>query len=444
MKYSFGKQMREQFLFEDGWTNMNHGSFGAVPNYVRSVLHEKQNLVESTPDAFIRFGYGSQLLESRKAIAKLVHAPVDTVVLLPNASSGIDTILRNLEYSENDHILIFDTVYGTVERATLHLSETTGVNITRIALEYPISDYEVISRFEATVDKIRKRGEEVKVAVFDVVSFQPGVLMPFEALVESCRRFNVLSCVDGAHCAGQIPIDLVNLDPDFFVSNLHKWLFVPRGCAILYAPYRTQYLFRTNFPTSWGYSPKEGSCHNTFTQTKGNQTAFEALFESFGTMDYSAFLCIPAALRFREANGGEVEIMRYNSQLAQKGGALIAQIMGTKVLDNDNGTLTRGCSMVNVLLPVELDGVEKPSTIIDWISRSLVWKYRTFVPVFEHSGCLWIRASGQIYLEEKDFAFLGKALKDLCLELKQRRELATLDIVCQAPTVTSSAKKPRW
>lgn len=118
------------------------------------MLHEKQRLVESTLDAFIRFEYGTQLLESRMAIAKLVHPPLNTVLLVPNATTGMDTILRNMEYSTNNHIVVFETVYGTVERTILHLSETTGVKVTRIPLEYPVSDIEVVSRFNQTVEKI--------------------------------------------------------------------------------------------------------------------------------------------------------------------------------------------------------------------------------------------------------------------------------------------------
>ena len=400
------------------------------------MFHEKQRLVESTPDAFIRFEYGKQLLESRKAIANLIHAPLHTVVLVPNATSGMDTILRNLEFSPKDHIVMFETVYGTVERTIFHLSETTGVNVTRIPLEYPILDGEIVSRFHQTVEIIRQRGEEVKVAVFDVISFQPGVRMPFDSLVRSCKQLNILSCVDGAHCIGQLPIDLAELDPDFFVSNLHKWLFVPRGCAVLYAACRTQSLLHTSFPTSWGFAPKKGLCRNQFSQTEGRQTPFETLFESFGTMDYSAFLCIPAALRFRRASGGEVEIMQYNTQLAQNGGAIMARILGTKILENAEGTLTKGCSMVNVLLPLNLHELEgSPSIIIDWISRSLIQKYRTFVPVFEHARVLWVRVSGQIYLCENDFVFLGKALRAICTELP-RDEAGIQDVGSLDPSLS--------
>ena len=54
------------------------------------------------------------------------------------------------------------------------------------------------------------------------------------------RQNNILSVIDGAHTIGQIPLDLKEIDLDFYVTNCHKWLYTPRGSAILYVPYRNQ------------------------------------------------------------------------------------------------------------------------------------------------------------------------------------------------------------
>ncbi|KAE8329416.1 aminotransferase family protein [Aspergillus sergii] len=416
MKTKFGKPMRKHFLFYGSWLNMNHGSFGAIPKYVKTCLHDKQDLVESSPDAFIRFDYARHLLESRKAIATLVNAPVQSIALVPNATTGIDTILRNLEYARGDYILTFSTVYGAAERTALHLSEVTGVHIVNIPITYPMSDAETLVLFLETVTKIG--ADKIKVAVFDTISFEPGVRMPFEALVQACRELNILSCVDGAHCVGQIPINLETLDPDFFVSNLHKWLFVPRGCAVLYVPARNQGLIRTTFPTSWGFTPRSTICRCQFQQSS-DQSAFERLFESVGTMDYSPFLCVADALLFREQIGGERGIMLYNSQLAKEGGRIMSQILGTEVLDNAEGTLTRGLSMVNVQLPLNPDTLPIQETV-DWICRTLVSEYHTFTPVFLHGRKFWTRVSAQVYLELDDFAFLGQVFKDICDRVRDK------------------------
>ncbi|KAL5363807.1 aminotransferase family protein [Aspergillus floccosus] len=422
MTITYGKNMRSHFLFEPGWTNMNHGSFGAIPSVIRDSLHKKQQLVEAAPDTFVRYTYGKNLIESRRAVAKLVDAPLESVVFVPNATTGVDTILRNLEYTSSDHILMFDTVYGACERTAFHLSETTQVHVTCISLTHPVSHSQIISRFLEAVNEIHRKGHRVKVALFDVISFQPAVRMPFERLVELCDQLDILSCVDGAHCIGQIPISLNHLDCDFFVGNLHKWLFVPRGCAVLYAPARNQALLRTTFPTSWGFAPNRYFCRSHFKQTAVRQTPFENLFESFGTMDYSPFLCAADALEFRQSVGGEAEIMRYNAELAQRGGRLLAQILNTEILDDVDRDLTRGCSMVNVRLPI--DASELGNSLmdtLDYVQRSLIEGFKTYVPVFEHGGNIWARASAQIYLTEDDFAYLGRSLKAICDELQKGR-----------------------
>jgi hypothetical protein len=50
-------------------------------------------------------------------------------------------------------------------------------------------------------------------------------------LVELIHAHGARVLVDGAHAVGQVPLNLHELNADYFVSNCHKWLYAPRGCA---------------------------------------------------------------------------------------------------------------------------------------------------------------------------------------------------------------------
>lgn len=184
--------------------------------------------------------------------------------------------------------------------------------------------------------------------------------MPFEELTNICKSENVLSCIDGAHSIGQIPLNLRETDPDFYVSNCHKWLFVPRGCAVFYVPVRNQALIRSSLPTSHGFVPKETEAVFNPLPPSG-KSEFVNQFEFVGTLDNSPYLCVPAGVQWRKkvkygGLEGEEAIMKHCVDLAKKGGNEAAKTLGTEVMENPEGTLRR-CAFANVRLPLEFQEI---------------------------------------------------------------------------------------
>lgn len=223
-EFPFGKAMRKAYFnFDEDYIPLNHGAFGTYPTPVRNRLQICQRVAEARPDTFIRYELPIELDANRKAVASFLKISSEEVVFTPNASTGINVVLRSLQYEKGDVIVYFSTIYGACEKTVEYLCESTSVEGEKIALKYPMTNDNVVKKFEKTLVGLQSEGKKAKVAIFDIVSSLPGVLVPWERLVQSCKNHNVLSLVDGAHGIGHIPLEhLGEVNPDFLVSNCHK------------------------------------------------------------------------------------------------------------------------------------------------------------------------------------------------------------------------------
>ncbi|KIX02100.1 uncharacterized protein Z518_08039 [Rhinocladiella mackenziei CBS 650.93] len=526
----FGHGFKSHFLFDPKYTNLNHGSFGSYSLPVRNALRGYQKLAEAAPDKFLRYQYIDLLDKSRERIARLLNVPTDECVFVSNATSGINTVLRNLQYKEKDCIIYFDTIYGAIEKTLASIVETNPqLQLRKVghgqdfAYSLPCTHSEILNALSQTISRVLYDGLTPRICIYDTIVSLPGVRFPFERITRMCKEYGILSMVDGAHGVGQIPLNLSQLDADFFVSNCHKWLYTPRGCAVLHVPKRNQHFIRTTYPTSHGYKPRENSSasiRNPLPPT--DKSDFVNLFQFVATADNSPHYCVPAALNFRQnLCGGEEAIYNYIRDLAQRGADLLAMLLGTEVMDDlgagyglktmgsyeasdrrDGGRIgwsggLRDCAMANVLLPITIVGafsrgsismgpggagsagglspalrqssygfpsagsttqslrsasggttlaeprrtpspLSSPSlhsagpitiqeadvaTHIAWMEKTLVDDYNTFVAIYEYDGKLWTRVCGQIYLELKDFEWLGGVLKTLCERVRSGESL---------------------
>ncbi|KAJ5163944.1 Pyridoxal phosphate-dependent transferase major region subdomain 1 [Penicillium coprophilum] len=428
----FGHEMRRHFSFKPGYRNLNHGSFGASPVAIRNKANELRDECEATPCPFIKYRFPELLDESRAAMSDFLGVPESTIVFVQNATTGVNTVMRNMVWSSDgkDEILQLDVIYGACGKTTSYVCEASGdrVRTREIGFIHPVSDSEMVAAFRKAIETSRTEGYRPRIAIFDTISSNPGLRLPFEELTALCRSEGVLSLIDAAHGIGQIDLNLSSLDPDFLVSNCHKWLFTPRSCAVFYVPERNQAMMRSTIPTSHGFVPRSTGKESCVSPVQ-KKTDFVFNFEYVGTADNLSFLTVPEAIRWRQrVCGGETKIRDYCIQLSRQGGQRVADILGTVILDNATHTST-DCCMVNILLPIGKptsgDGSlvkqkGKPdTTVTEWMQQTLIKSCNTYMPVFPFQGSWWVRLSGQVYLEISDFDWAGWTLKDLCKQLQE-------------------------
>ncbi|KAK4202382.1 pyridoxal phosphate-dependent transferase [Triangularia verruculosa] len=421
----FGHALRDSdFLFDPSYRNLNHGSFGTIPAHIRNIMRQYQDRAEAKPDPFIRSRYPELLDESREAVAKILGVPTETCVFVANATMGVNTVLRNIVWNEDgkDEILYFETIYnGCAKTIDFVVEYNRGLVQSRcVPISYPCLDEDIVQNFERVVEEVKKEGKRVRLALLDVVSSNPGIRFPFEAVTASCKKHGVLSLVDGAQGIGMVKLDhLAEVDPDFFVSNCHKWLHVPRGCAVFYVPLRNQPLIRSTVPTSHGFEPLElpGGKKRVNPLRPNDKGYFVDGFQFIGTVDNAPFLCVKEAIKWREeVLGGEERIRDELIKMAREGGKLVAEALGTEVLDNETQTMSAS-AMTNVALPLPAEEIKangEGQEVHGYILDTLMDEYQTFVAIFVFQGRWWARLSAQVYLELEDFKWAGGVLKEIC------------------------------
>ncbi|CCG84796.1 protein of unknown function [Taphrina deformans PYCC 5710] len=372
-----------------------------------------------TPDKFLRLDFAKHINVVLEQLAKVINVDPEDLVFVPNATTGVNTVLRSLKFAKGEGVLHFSTIYGSCGNTVEFLVDQSDGDIFshQLDLSYPCTDTKILSDFEHALETTKG----IKVAVFDHITSLPGVKLPWLDLIKLCKKYNVLSLVDGAHGIGLTHLDLGAADPDFFISNCHKWLYSMRSTAILYTAKRSQDLIHS-MPIGHGYIPKRKNEHRA-RGTGVTKSNYKTEFEWTATSDLSPFLAIQDALSYRHSLGGEAAIVAYITDLASTGAAAIAEILGTEVMD-----VTTPIGMMNVRLPIDAkrdEQVMAPRARGDWFFRVCTDEFNTTFSPFVHNGSWWGRFSAQIYLEVEDFEYTGRVIKKLCERIQREHEHTT-------------------
>jgi isopenicillin-N epimerase len=297
-------------------TFLNHGSFGACPKAILDVQRRWQDRLEAQPVRFLGRELEDLLDWSRSEIGAYVGADADDLALIPNATAGINTVLRSLRFDKGDELLATDHAYNATLNAVRYGAAKDGAKVVLARIPFPISSPD--EAFEAIMAAVTPR---TKLAVLDHVTSVTALIVPLERLVPALAERGVDVLVDGAHGPGMLRLRLGELGAAYYAGNGHKWMCAPKGSAFLHVRRDRQALIK---PLSISHGAND---------TRMDRSRFRLEFDWQGTLDPSAWLTWPAAIDglAEILPGGWASIISFDHRLAVAAGEMLAEALHTDV-----------------------------------------------------------------------------------------------------------------
>lgn len=386
--------LRRHWILDPEIRFLNHGSFGACPRPILELQQELRSELEREPVRFLARELEGRVDAARAELATFLGAAPEDLVPVANATTGVSAVLRSLAFRPGDEILVTNHGYNACRNACEFVAERSGARVVVANVPFPLRASDEV--LEAVLAAVTPR---TRLALIDHVTSPTGLLFPVAEIVRALRERGVETLVDGAHAPGMVPIDLAALDPAFYTGNLHKWVCAPKGTAFLYARRALQPGLRPVVISHGANSPRT------------DRSRFRLEFDFTGTDDPTAFLCVPACLRFLAGlfPGGLTEMQSRNRALVMQGRALLCEALGVA----EPAPASMLGFLAAVPLPPGRDEGRADAFAVDPLQARLFERHRIEVPIFTWPAAprRLVRISAQVYNERAEYEALAAALR---------------------------------
>ncbi len=381
------------WLVEPNCIFLNHGSFGSCPKPVLEYQTQLRQELENQPVDFLIHNFPEKYWTVLESLSQLLNSKPENLAYVPNATYGVNSVLRSLDFKPNDELLVTNHEYNACRNALDFVAEKSGAKVIVVEIPFPVqSSEEVILRIEQQITK------KTRLLLIDHVTSPTGLVLPIEPIVSLCNERGIETLIDGAHGPGQADIDLEKLNPSYYTGNCHKWVCTPKGAAFLYVKKELQEKIRPAV-ISHGANIKNSEL-----------SRYQLEFMWTGTFDPTAFFCIPKAIEYLNSldNGGIKGLRDRNKDLAVHAQSIISKSLNISL----PCPIDMIGSMAAFPLPESKDKWTGTYLPLDPLHVKLRDQYKIEVPIFawpKYPNRL-LRVSAQIYNKASDYEKLSSAL----------------------------------
>jgi isopenicillin-N epimerase len=383
---------RAAMMLDPAVINLNTGSFGPLPKVVfDSVTEIRRQLAAEPTDFYVRRS-PPLLWQARERLAQFLGGDPKRLVFTTNVSAAMNIVASGLALAAPGEILLTDHEYGAMHWCWERAAIRQGLTLRTFPLPaLAKSSQEIVDAF------VREFNPRTRLVFFSHVLSPTGLVLPAKEICAEARKRGIISVVDGAHAPVMIPLNVKEVDADFYGGNGHKWLLTPTGTGFLCLGRGCEDRL-TPLQVSWGYHYERSKPDER--DEFGSTPRLRAL-ECEGTRDIAPWLALPAAIDFLSELGFE----RVRPRIAS-------------LADYTRRKLTGLCGL-SLATPAEsglhgaLTAFRIPDTKLQWWEiRQRFWQRGIEIPIVERPGYLLLRVSTHFYNTTEEIDRLAESTPD--------------------------------
>jgi isopenicillin-N epimerase len=379
------------FSLDPAVSYLNHGSFGAVPISVQRTQQRLRDETEANPLKFHAQGLLDRIIHTRRHLAGFLGADPDGSALVPNTTAGVSLVLQSIRLVAGEEVLLTDHGYGAVALAVRRQCRRSGATARTVALPLGASDAEVVSRVRSAL-----RPGKTRLLVVDQLTSATATAFPVREITAAARQHDIPVLVDAAHAPGMLPVDVEAIGADFWVGNLHKWAYAPRGTALL------------------SVAPAWRRRIDPLVVSWEQDAGFPLSVEFQGTLDYTPWLSAPAGLYVLRTLGADT-VREHNAALVAYGQRVVGEALGLARADLPEPGVP-AASMRILPLPA---GMATTFTEAHVLRQHIADKLAVETAINAWGGRGWLRLSAQVYNRPEEYDRLAELLPPLLHALQR-------------------------
>lgn len=218
-------RFRSRFPIVEDTTYLVNHSLGAMPATVADKL---QAFTEQWATRGVRAwgeGWWSAPVDVGNVLAKIAHAPADSIVMHPNVSTIQSVIASALDFSGKRNKVVYTDLEFPTNMYVWEGERRHGARIECVPTDGVHVDHQ---RLLDAID------EETLIVPLSHVCFKSHFLVDAKAVCEKARAVGALVLLDTYQSLGTVPVDVQALGVDMICGGSVKWLCGGPGAGYLY------------------------------------------------------------------------------------------------------------------------------------------------------------------------------------------------------------------